>query len=703
MTVVMPEPVPLEMPSANVAALDELVREVTLAGYRQEVVGDGLSGPAASAPGWLGADACAAAAQVAAVRELARSCQGALLAAATRLRAHADLLRATRGGVARLRSEQESDFAAAWRRFGSVTNYQPAALTDSPAMLAVADEVRSADQARRHRHTVLIEELAADAAATARVLCESSAVVGGGARPGDTNAVVVALTARLPGWGDQELAALGRALAARLWATPLTAAGLDSSAAGMASFATRPAFAEAFLVALGPAGVRALLRTLGRNLLGPVNSLSRVLATTMAAAARSGPGGPADRVLQARYVVPSAGDGDAVAAGMGVVLLAGSLGPSGLPTGTVAEWARQLMLLEHGRNPSDSVITPIGWGPPLNDPVGLAVGILATRHAIDSCAQLLADPRVWQTALAHTWGDDGAGLAGVVAAAVQAVGAAGDAAVRAGLSVIGDGLPLDDPVRWTVNRVTVGQIRAALGEALAAHLDVALHAMWAAEGGWITDSERAVLRGVGNVSVDCGAMLAIGTAIDVRAMAYVLSSSGRPPSLALPAVLAPAAWVAVQEYGRRLSYALDGYEQKAHAEARAALYQWSYGLLPTLVPSWGAIVAGVAVAYGARAMGADGTWSNGTPGGREVGAGDAITAVAAGSGVTGPVSPSADARVRQVHDRTLRVLGLPVPPASPVIPLWQPLWNELGLNDWDAVHNPKGSRPAGAAHFVPAK
>jgi hypothetical protein len=514
--------------------------------------------------------------------------------------------------------------------------------------------------------------------------------------------VIAALAARLPGWGDEELARLGRGLADRLFHTSLDAAGLDTSAADVTLFADRPAFAEAFLLRLGPVGVRVLLRTLGGNLLGPVNSLSQVLATALAAAATAGPG-PVDEVLHARYVLPSAGDNDAVASGMAVVLMAGSRGTSaGVPTGTVVDWTRQLLVLEHGPNSSGSVVPPIGWGYPLNDPLGVAVGILGSRHAIDSCAQLLADPAVWQALLAHTWGDGGAGLARVVAAAGEAAGAAGDAVVRAGLSTIGDGLPLGDPVRWKVNRETVGQIRGALGEALAAHIDVALHAMWAADGEWITDFERSVLRGLGNVSRDCAAMLAVDEALAIRSLAFVLSPSHPGTSVALPAVLAPAAWVAVQEYGRRLNYALHGYEQMALAKGKARLFSGSYGLL-ALAPGWGGLAAGFVVPYIARAMGADGRWINGTLGGRALGAGDAVTAVESSSGVAGPFAPSAEERARQVYDRTLRVLGTPVPPTSPVIPWWQPAVDQDPFDVWDAVHNSREGRTPGLLPFVRKK
>lgn len=696
MTIVLPQPVPLEMPPEDVAALDELVRTVTLAGYRQEVVGDGLAGPAASAPGWLGDDAVAAGAQVAGVLELTRGCQNALLRAATRLRAHAEVLGQTRAGVARLRAEQESDFAAAWRRLGSEVNYQPAAVTDSPALLAIADEVRSADQGRRTRHAGLLEDLAADAAATARVLTESSAVVGGRARRGDTSEVILALADRLPGWGDDELAGLGRALAVRLYSTPLDGAGLDASAAGMALFADRPPFAEALLVGLGPKGVRALLGTLGRNLLGPVNSLSQVLATAMAAAAGAGSDGALDQVLHAGYVLPSAEDDDAVAAGMGMVLLAGSRGPSGgVPTGTVAEWVRQLLVLERDRNRFDSIAAPIGSAAPVDDPVGIAVGVLAERHAVDSCAQLLADPDVWQTALAHSWGDGGVGLAGVIATAGQAAGLAGDAVVRTGLMVIGQGLPLGEPVHWTVNRVTVGQIRSALGAALAAHIGVALHAMGAADEGWLNDSQLAVLRGIGNVSVDGAASAAIGQALAVSSVASLVSGSRHDEAVVLPAVLGPAAWIAVQEYGRRLDFALHGFEQQENAVARAALWDHSYGAIPRLIPGTTGVFAGMGMTCLARWVGTDGRWSNGTVEGRALGPGDALGAVLAAAGRQAPATASIDERVRQVYEHIRAALGTPVPPTSPDISLGQALLE--GIDPTDVLtRNPK-------AHLRPGR
>jgi hypothetical protein len=457
----------------------------------------------------------------------------------------------------------------------------------------------------------------------------------------------------------------------------------------MALFADRPAFAEAFLVALGPAGLRVLLRTLGGGtLLGPVNSVSRLLAATMAAAEQTG-GTAVDGVLHARCLLPSAGDSDSVAAGIAGVLLAGGHGSGGVPTATVADWTRQLVLLEQGRSRSGGIRPPIGWGYPANDPLGVAVAVLGGRQDAGISAGLLADSGVWQTLLAHTWGDEGAGLAAVIGAAGRASGQSGDTAVRTGLGVIGDGLPLGNPVHWTVNRGTVGRIRGALGEALAAHLDVALHAMWTADGGWITDTERAVLRGIGNVSVDPAASAAIGQALALRSVAYRLSPSRPAASVALPVVLAPAAWVAVEEYGRRLEYALHGYEQQADATARAALWQGSYGIIPTFVPGVSGVLAGCAAVGLERALGVDGRWSNGVPTGRVLGPGDAVAAVVSASARQEELLPSV-ARIRQVYQRTLAVLGAPVPPTSPDISLARALWNNMDPTDFAPDHAKDG-------------
>jgi hypothetical protein len=138
-------------------------------------------------------------------------------------------------------------------------------------------------------------------------------------------------------------------------------------------------------------------------------------------------------------------------------------------------------------------------------------------------------------------------------------------------------------------------------------------------------------------------------------------ASGTPASLDLPGVLAPAAWVAVREYGRRLENALHGYELQEEAEAKKALFDGSYGLL-TFAPGWGGTAATILLPQLAKVMGADGQWTNGS-GGQKLSADDAAASV----------PPATAARAREVYASTLRVLGLPVPPTPPEIRWWEPL------------------------------
>src|SRR3982750_3656598 len=112
MTVMVPAPVPLEMPPGDPAAVDELVRDVAGAAFWLAVLRDELSGPAASAPGWLGDDATAASVQLSRVAGLARDAADAVLRAAGRLGAHADLLRETCRVVRGPRGGQGDDHRA---------------------------------------------------------------------------------------------------------------------------------------------------------------------------------------------------------------------------------------------------------------------------------------------------------------------------------------------------------------------------------------------------------------------------------------------------------------------------------------------------------------------------------------------------------------------------------------------------------------
>ncbi len=302
----MPDPMPLDMPTGDPAAVDDVARDVDGAAYRLAALADELSGPAGSAPGWLGADATAAVDQLVRVTDIARAAAGALGSATGRLRTHGDLLRDTRREVAALREEQAEDHRLAWQRLSGIDDPRLAVMTGSSAWIGVVDDFRAAEARRRRRHTVLLEELAVDAAATARALADACRPVGGTGRPGDDGRVLAHLAAELPGWGDPELARRGRALADALMGRlmPEERAQLAQDARPMAG---HPAFATAFLREAGAEEFGLLLDVLGNEPDGPHHPLAAVLAAALGAAVPTGR--PGDRATGSRRssVPPTSG------------------------------------------------------------------------------------------------------------------------------------------------------------------------------------------------------------------------------------------------------------------------------------------------------------------------------------------------------------------------------------------------------------
>ena len=67
-----------------------------------------------------------------------------------------------------------------------------------PAAAAIGEEFAASEASRGRRHAALLAEVADDAAATARVLAESTALVGGTGRPGDDGRSVAHLAVLLP-------------------------------------------------------------------------------------------------------------------------------------------------------------------------------------------------------------------------------------------------------------------------------------------------------------------------------------------------------------------------------------------------------------------------------------------------------------------------------------------------------------------------
>ena len=693
MTVAMPDRIPLDVPRDGSGALADLVRAIAAAAYSVAAVDDRLLGAASSAPGWLGDDAAAAAAQVGAVTALVRDVSGALPPAMGRLESHAELLLETRRRVGALVAEQDDQFADAWRRLGQVESLQAQVMTGGAEVRAIVDGVHAGEVSRRRRHTALLEELEDDARATARVLADSCAVIGGRGTPGDANLVVAYLAAQLPGWGDLELARRGRAMAGRLTAgTPEERAG--EAADGLA-FSGSALFANALLAGLGEEGMTYLFRDLGYGTFGPDDSVARLLATALGSAVPSRRHDPVDDVLTAVYVQADDLDGDAstVAAGLATVLAAGLPMPSGgVQTRTVGEWSRQLLLWEHAQDMRVGM-RPADTGSAGMDPTELALGILADRTDPSVAAALLDDSRTWEALLIRDWGDGGTALSQIVTQAGLDTGAAGEHAVRTGLHVIGAGLAADDPAEWTVNRDTVGAVAPALAGALAAHISVAVEALQVGVDGRLSGGRGDVVKGLGYVTLDRDAAALIEQALDRWALVQPRALDGSTTYSPLPAVAVPSALLAVKHWAQRSDHALDGFEARETAENREQWWDMTTGLFTLLVPGPGGIVAGVVEGEAAILAGADGTWENRVDRGPRF---DRDDAAAAAVMRVLPALPRQSAHVeavtRQAHaafDRTAAALGERHAPKSPPPDYLEPILGgliEYARERTDGVH-----------------
>jgi hypothetical protein len=685
MTTAMPDKIALDMPPGDAGALAELVREIAGAAVCLAAVDDRLLGAATTAPGWLGEDAAAAAAQVGSLTALVRAVSDAVLPAIGRLNTHLERLLEARQQVAVLTAEQGEQFAEASRRWAQLPDLHVQLMIDGPDVRAIVEEVEAAEASRRRQHTALSEELEDDATATARVLADCCAVIGGRGAPGDANRVVAYLAAQLPGWGDLELGRLGRALANRLTGGA-TAEKRAEYAAAAAPFAGRSAFANAFLADMGEEGVTYLLTFLGDNAFGPDSSVARLLAAAFGAAVPTG--GAHDRVadvLDAEYVHAEDryGQSDTVAAGLATVLAAGrSLASRGVQTRTVAEWSRQMLLWEHEQH------MPVGrrsveGAPEVSDPTELVVRVLADRDDAAASAALLDDTRIWEALLRRAWGDGGASLGQLVAQAGLEPGAAGDQAVRTGLQVVGSGLAADDPAHWTVNRDTLAAIAPALGSAVAGHVSVAVDALQVGVDGRLSAGREDVLTGLGYITLDRGAAAEVERALLSWALVQPSALTGTGPLSPLPAIAVPSAYLAVQQFAQRSDYALDGLEARETAENRAQWWDMTVGLFAQLVPGYPGIAAGVLEGFAAILLDMDGTWENGVDRGLVFDRDDAAATALA------PLPPgrAADAQAvsRQAvaaFDRTATALGVRQPPESPPIDLLEPvLGGLLGLGD----------------------
>jgi hypothetical protein len=183
-----------------------------------------------------------------------------------------------------------------------------------------------------------------------------------------------------------------------------------------------------------------------------------------------------------------------------------------------------------------------------------------------------------------------------------------------------------------------------------------------------------VLRGLGYLTVDRAAAAAVQQALRgwVTVQPGELGTPGAPAPL--PGVAVPAAYLAVQQYGQRLAYALHGFEAREIAENRELWWHLSVDSIVNLIPGpWG-VGAGVVAGYLAIWMNMDGTWENGVDRGLVFDRADAAAEALAQL----PPDRSADVvtvarQARAAFDRTARALGLPRPPTSPEVDYLEPV------------------------------
>jgi hypothetical protein len=662
----IPDPVSLDPPPGDAGALEDVVEDVAGAAYWLTVLSSDLSGPAASAPGWLGADAAAAAAQVGAVAGIATDCSAAVAAAAHRLRRHHDLLVQVRRQIAALQEGQDADFAAAWQRLGAMGDLPLAVMNDVPELLAVVEPLRASEAARRAQHAALLEELAEDAAVTAAVLAGSSAVVGGQGSRGDGDRVLLYLAAELPGWGEGELAARGEALA-QGWIEVLDPLKHNELARRALVLASSPAFAEALLVGLGRDKVSVALTHIGDGVVGSESALARLLATVFGSAPAGGPpGGPLDRVLSAQYVQDAQPDGapDHVMYGLAAVLRASTALPSGgLRQQTVVGWSRQILARERA-------LLDITGGPQyastgdVVDSLPEVLGALNHLGSPSAAAAVLSERIAWPLLLGRPWMDGGAALAEVAALAGADAGPEGERATRLGLEALGSGLADGDPDGWTVDRGTAAAVSPALASAVARHVTVATGVLSLGVDGELGGRAGDVLRGLGYLTLDERAEQAVEAALAewVRAQPVPVELLCGP--LPLPVVAVPSAFLAVREYGQRLAHALEGFELQAQAERDERMWQWTVGLLVELPKhaGWGAAL-GIVEGYAAMALDRDGRWETRPDSGRRFDEADAAGAVLAATPTVGPgVRAVLAGHAQVVFDRTSEALGEPRAP-----------------------------------------
>jgi hypothetical protein len=505
----LPAPVPLDPPPGDPSALADLVSAVTGAAFGAGVLGAHLAGPAATAPGWLSADAAAAAEQVGTVTALVHQLHDALTAAEQRLRAHAEVLDEARARIAALRRDQAEDFAVA-----STLVRQ----SDPELARPTIEELEAAEADRRRAHAAAVTEVLDDAAATAQVLDGSTVYLGGTGAPGEDASVLAHVATLLPGWGDGELVAEATAAAGAIardspeeFAAWLRSAGplLDA-----------PVFATAFLDALGGVGIGLVLYWTavddGSALAGP-------MARVIRAAGTSETGRRAvSRLLDSALDPPEAGSTVA----LGRLALAGAF-----PAVTLRSIAVRLVQIE-GAQPlmrRDQLAVA-----PADDPLESVLQALAASGDADQAALLAGTAELWPTLLGRIWSEGLDGLTDVLRLAGG--GESGDAATLVVLEGIARtrGVLLTQVTTGSPEAFTVASISAAVADLVARRPEAVSGLVLAGLSAPgvpsrpLEDAEVLAVRGLGLVGLDPDARVRLLTWLTDATAAAPFAAPGEP-------------------------------------------------------------------------------------------------------------------------------------------------------------------------------
>ena len=559
----VPTPVPLDQPAGSPEAVLDAAGDARAAAALLDELADRVG--AARMPTWHGADAAAVADRCAATARLAAETADALHRADARLSAHAELWSGVRVRIEALRAAQDDDFARA--RVRVAVPHDPADPL-APRVDDLLDHLAAAEADRRAQHAGLVARLADDADETRGVLTGCLTAVGATGGSGTVGALAY-LADQLPGWGRPELAHRARGLARLLLGEgeeegtskddgSLTPEEADALAGADLDLAQDPAYAAAFLTALGPDGTALVLASTWSGTWTETR-VDDLMGAALSSLDRDATGPPwlaslLDDARPAGVFAPVAGG---LAAALASARRSGRDGP---PAALAAAWAGTLLTVEREEELVDLGVPPQDADPLTTDPLALVLDALVRQGAAAETGALMRSPDAWTSLLGRTW-NDGGGLADrVVATVADAPDDVAAPALRSALLAIGGGLEDADPVDWPLDVELLVGVAPALATALARHAGTVTAGLEAAATGAANPTSVTALRGLAVlVNLDGTAATTVRAAVSGLA-------------------LAPAALVAVKEHGSQLLEAMEQHRRKRTAEGRAEAWDWTFGM-----------------------------------------------------------------------------------------------------------------------------